>query len=90
MWNPHASAGGMVLLQAANGRSRPSAHHFAMLGMQVLSLEDMAAKAHQQASPAAAAAAAYTGHAAMVAEGDLTCEVNRFDLLQRGKQDAAP
>jgi hypothetical protein len=46
-------------------------------------LADMAAQAQQHPMPAAAAAAAGP---AEIAEGDLTCEVNRFDMLQRGKQ----
>jgi hypothetical protein len=45
-------------------------------------LADMAAQAQQHPMPAAAAAAG----PAEIAEGDLTCEVNRFDMLQRGKQ----
>ena len=53
-------------------------------------LEDMVAAAHQPGQAAAAAAAVTAPSvAALVAEGDLTCEVNRFDLLQRGKQDPA-
>jgi hypothetical protein len=47
-------------------------------------LGDLVAQAQQQPMPAAAAAAA--GGPTEIAEGDLTCEVNRFDMLQRGKQ----
>lgn len=49
--------------------------------MQVMRLGDLAAQAQQH--PMAASAAAGP---AEIAEGDLTCEVNRFDMLQRGKQ----
>jgi hypothetical protein len=58
--------------------------------MQVMRLDDMIAQAHQQQQqqqqqgPEAAAAAATP--TTVLAEGDLTCEVNRFDRLQRGQQ----
>jgi hypothetical protein len=45
-------------------------------------LEDMIGRAQQQQQQQQAGDGAA---AAMIAEGDLTCEVNRFDKLQRGK-----
>lgn len=44
----------------------------------------MVAQAHQQQQPHAEAATA--APAAVLAESDLVCDVNRFDRLQRGKQ----
>jgi hypothetical protein len=49
--------------------------------MQVMRLDDMIAQAQQQQQQQQ-----HQRPAPVLAEGDLTCEVNRFDRLQRGKQ----